>query len=528
MSLPDRDNPYSFEPFTERRDAVDFFADDPFLQHLIRHHAGSDAAEIEDRLAKFSPDVSFRWRELAETVALPENRPWMMHYSGRGDRIDRIVRPRETEILEREIFGAGIFSADTPLWERFGKLLLLHQNGEHGVMCAMACTEGMIALLEAHLDGAAPQVEHAWRHCKEGIDGEFGTGSQFLTEIQGGSDVPANLVEAVAEGDHYRLHGVKFFCSACHTDYAIVTAKVTGSEEVSTFLMPAWLTPEDKRRERRNGYRIRRLKRKLGTIELPTAEIEFDGAVAWPVGPIGRGVASVVGYVLTTSRINVSIGNVASDLRAAREARLYAEFREVFGRRLIDYPSGLGAVEDLERAARRSATGLFRIYGELIDLGWHLTAGLPKDTDMDLRRRKFRLRLLIMMQKITTTKDTIDNLHNAMSMFAGHGVMECFSALPRLLRDALINEQWEGPRDLLLNQIHTDLGRVADWYPSGEVVRDLGIDDATLAGTVADLAAATIYDCAADASTIADVRAWNDAITTMFHRYQDVALSDAI
>ncbi len=214
MSLPDRDNPYSFEPFTERRDAVDFFADDPFLRHLIRHHAGSDAVEIEDRLAKFSPAVSFRWRELAETVALPENRPWMMHYNGRGERIDRIVRPRETEILEREIFGAGIFAADTPLWERLGKLLLLHQNGEHGVMCAMACTEGMIALLEAHLDGAAPQVEHAWRHCKEGIDGKFGTGSQFLTEIQGGSDVPANLVEAVAEDDHYRLHGVKFFCSA--------------------------------------------------------------------------------------------------------------------------------------------------------------------------------------------------------------------------------------------------------------------------------------------------------------------------
>ena len=525
MSLPDRDNPYSFEAFTERRDAIDYFGDDPFLQRLIRHHAGSDAATIEDRLAKFSPAVSFRWRDMAETVALPENRPWMMHYNGHGDRIDRIVRPRETEILEREIFGAGLFSAHTLLWERLGKLLLLHENGEHGVMCAMACTEGMIALLEAHLAGAAPEVEHAWRHCKEGIDGEFGTGSQFLTEIQGGSDVPANLVEAVVDGDCYRLHGVKFFCSACHTDYAIVTAKVTGSEDVSTFLVPAWLTADDKRRERRNGYRILRLKRKLGTIELPTAEIEFDGAVAWPVGPIGRGVANVVGYVLTTSRINVSIGNVASDLRAAREARLYAEFREVFGRRLIDYPSGFGAVEDLESAAQRSAAGLFRIYGELIDLGWHLTAGLPKDADLDLRRRKFRLRMLVMLQKITTTKDTIDNLHKAMSMFAGHGVMECFSALPRLLRDALINEQWEGPRDLLLNQIHTDLRRVADWYRAGELVRDLGVGDDALVAEADRLVATAVFDRPADASAIADVRAWDNLLTHVFRDYQRAALA---
>ena len=60
--------------------------------------------------------------------------------------------------------------------------------------------------------------------------------------------------------------------------------------------------------------------------------------------------------------------------------------------------------------------------------------------------------------------------------------MECFSALPRLLRDAFINEQWEGPRNLLLSQIHNDLRRVVEWYPPEEVVRDIlaGADDHTL------------------------------------------------
>jgi len=322
MSLPDRNNPYTFEPFKRRRDALDYYADDPFLQRLVHHHAGAEAAAIDLRLKDFSQSVSFRWRDLAEDNSLPENRPWLMHYDGHGNRIDRIVRPRETEVLEREIFGAGVFSTRTPPWERLAKLLLLHQNGEHGVMCAMACTEGLIALLEAHLDGAHPAVERAWRHCKDAIDGDFGRGAQFVTEIQGGSDVPANVVEAVPDVNHYRLHGVKFFCSACHGDYAIVTAKITGSEDVSTFLLPMWQTAEDRARERRNGYEIRRLKRKLGTVELPTGEIEFDGAVAYAVGPLGRGVANVVGHVLTTSRINVSVAMVACDLRAAREARL--------------------------------------------------------------------------------------------------------------------------------------------------------------------------------------------------------------
>ena len=38
---------------------------------------------------------------------------------------------------------------------------------------------------------------------RNGINGEYGKGAQFVTEIQGGSDVPANLVEAVFEKEEY-------------------------------------------------------------------------------------------------------------------------------------------------------------------------------------------------------------------------------------------------------------------------------------------------------------------------------------
>ena len=31
------------------------------------------------------------------------------------------------------------------------------------------------------------------------------------------------------------------------------------------------------------------------------------------------------------------------------------------------------------------------------------------------------------------------------SIFGGHGVIEDFSALPRIFRDAMVNELWEGP-----------------------------------------------------------------------------------
>ncbi len=529
MSLPDRNNPYSFNEFIAQRDAADYYRSEPLFERLLRHYAAAEADAIHARLIEFSRLASGRWRELAEISSLPEYRPLLVNHDGFGNRIDRIQRPRETLILEREIFGAGLFSEHTPRWERLAKLLILTQNGEHGVACALACTEGLIALLEAFLDDAHPQVHRIWRACKEGVDGEFATGSQFLSEIQGGSDVPANRVEAVPDKDHYRLYGVKFFCSACHTDYAIVTAKVSGQEAVSTFVVPAWLTPEDKRRERRNGHVIRRLKRKLGTIELPTAEIEYRGAIAWPVGPLGRGVANVVGHVLTTSRLNVSINNAASCLRAAREAGLYGRFREVFGRRVADYPLGAADLAALQHTAARTLAGLFRVYAEFLALGGRLTAGLPRDTDISLRRRKFRLRLLIMLQKITTTRDTIEQLHRAISIFAGHGVMECFSALPRLLRDAYINEQWEGPRNLLLTQIHNDLQRVTDWYPPAECIAELLADASAesarpLVEMAEELVASELLQGRPDTSSIEFARRWDAFCERLSHCYQDAAL----
>ena len=450
----------------------------------------------------------------------------MMHYDGHGHRIDRIVRPEESHILEREIFGLGLFSERTDRWERLAKLLVIHQNGEHSVTCALACTEGLVALCDAFVETASDPVKRVWHHCKEGVDGQFGTASQFLTEIQGGSDVPANRVEAEPDGDAFRLYGTKFFCSACHTDYALVTAKVTGQESVTTFIVPSWLTPEDRAAERRNGYRINRIKRKLGTIELPTAEIEYEGAVAWPVGPIGKGLANVVGYVLTTSRIAVSIGNVASMLRATREAALYGDFREVFGRAVGHYPLGAAVIEDMRDRSRESLAGLFAVQAELLALGGRLTAGLPRDEDMDLRRRKFRLRLLLMMQKITTTRDCIDVIHQAISVFAGHGVMEGFSDLPRLLRDAYINEQWEGPRNLLLAQIYHDLRRVADWYPVDECLADLGPDaDAALLRELADIVRLDGLETEPDADARQRARGWDRGWQELMQQWQRRSLS---
>jgi alkylation response protein AidB-like acyl-CoA dehydrogenase len=472
MSLPDHNNPYSFEAFLKILHSFDFYADDPFLQKTLKYYAGNEFTVLDRKLREFSTKVSFRWRPLADTGGHPRKLPYIKHYNAYNRRIDRIVRTAETLQLEKEIFSEGLFSAKVTAWESMAKRYLLHQLGEFGVMCPIACTEGLVALINHFPEDHTPEVKAILEHCTEGENGEFGIGAQFVSEIQGGSDIPANLLEAAPEGDRYRLYGTKFFTSAIHADYAVVTAKVSGSEDVGTFVVPAWM-PGNKEKEIRNNYRINRIKWKMGTSEVPTAEVEYDGALCYAVGATNRGVANAVGIVLTLSRITVGIASAASMIRAAREAQLYAEFRDVFGFKIGEWALANQQVRELVHEAQRCLAGVFKIYALFQELGGRLQPGLASDEPLEMRRQRFLLRELIIIQKLVTAYDSVDTLRKGISIFGGHGVIEDFCSLSRIFRDAAVNELWEGPRNVLLMQVFRDVVRAAEFYPPEQFLRDL-------------------------------------------------------
>ncbi|MEN6472753.1 MAG: acyl-CoA dehydrogenase family protein [Syntrophaceae bacterium] len=526
MALPDRNNPYNFDEFLAWRRNIDYYRDDAFLGKVLRRYAGASWASVEAAMEAFSPKVSLRWRDIADTIAAPEKRPYMMHYDGHHHRIDRIVRPAETLVMEKEIFGEGLFSVHTDPWVRLTKLFLIYQNGEACVACPLVCTEGLIALLDRYAD--APELKYILKHCKEGLDGRFAIGAQYLSEIQGGSDVGANVLEAVQEGSTWRLFGTKFFCSATHADYAVVTAKPLGSEKVALFVIPSWL-PGDKDKEKRNGYTIDRIKWKMGTSELTTAELTFGGAVAYPVGPLDRGLANVVGIVLTYSRLTVGLSGAASITRASREAAGYARARTAFGMNIADFPLLKIQLSTLERAAKRTAAGAFKLYHEFLSLPGGLKGGMSMDEAPDIRGKRFAIRELIMLQKIAAAWDATDMLRLAMSVFGGHGVMEDFSSLPRLYRDAAVNELWEGPRNVLLTQIHRDFQRASTWYAPAQFVADIltSADPATIAELAQEMEALIGAELLTpDLKALQTCEQWDRFCHTLFHAYQDQAVAE--
>jgi alkylation response protein AidB-like acyl-CoA dehydrogenase len=527
MPLSDRNNPYNFDNFLNWRQNVDYYRDDPFIQKVVHHFTGGEWETVDSHAREVSVKASFRWRDFSESIAWPEKRPFMQHYDGHHNRIDRIVRPRETEIMEKEIFSEAFFADKTSPWVKLIKMYLIYQNGEACIGCPVTCTEGLVKLLEKYAD--MPETQEILKHCKEGTHGDYAIGAQYLSEIQGGSDVPANVLEAVQEDGVWRLYGTKFFCSATHADYAVVTAKPVGSEKVALFVMPSWL-PGNKEKEIRNGYTIDRIKWKMGTSELTTAELTFNGAVAYPVGPLEKGVANVVGIVLTYSRLTVGLSAAAYITRAVREAKKYAQLRNAFGLMIGQFPLVAVQLNKIDHMAKRTTAGAFKLYRDFLALEGGPKGGLAIDEPEAVRKKRFNIRELIMLQKMAASWDCTDVIREAMSIFGGHGVMEDFSSLPRLYRDSAINELWEGPRNVLLTQIHRDLQKVSPWYAPAEFVRNIlyGLDEAIIAELSEEITELVAYPnlFQLDEKTIDICRRWDAFCHKFFHAYQDLALHE--
>ena len=338
--------------------------------------------------------------------------------------------------------------------------------------------------------------------------------------------MPANVLEAVREGDAWRLYGTKFFCSATHADYAVVTAKPAGSDKVALFVVPSWL-PGNKEKEIRNGFTIDRIKWKMGTSELTTAEITYDGAVAYSVGPLEKGIANVVGIVLTYSRVTVGLSGAANMTRAVREARMYSELRDAFGLKISRFPMVEAQLKNMENFARRTTAGAFKLYRDFLGLEGGVRGGIVTDEPESIKKKRFDVRELIMLQKITASWDTVDVLRTAMSIFGGHGVMEDFSSLPRLYRDAAVNELWEGPRNVLLAQIHRDLQRVSEWYPPSEFVKSLlpGADKKIVDAFSDEISGLVSYPGLVEMNeeTVRICQRWDNFCARLFHTYQNLA-----
>ena len=158
-------------------------------------------------------------------------------------------------------------------------------QAETAIYCGLGMTAGAADVVERY--APAEVRDDLLRRLTTADPDEAWEGGMFLTERQGGSDVGANTTRAVPDGTEWRLHGEKHFCSNVDAEVFIVLARPDGAPEgargLATFIVPRCL-PDGSA----NGFRIKRLKPKLGTTGVPTGEVSLEGARAWIARPADR------------------------------------------------------------------------------------------------------------------------------------------------------------------------------------------------------------------------------------------------
>ena len=415
------------------------YRDDPLLAGWLRRALPARLfGELEpelDELGSLAGGELYRL-QLADRL----NEPSLTQWDPWGNRIDLLAVTPVWREAERLTVRHGIVATayDRALGRhariaQFAKVYLFHPSTDV-YSCPLAMTDGAArTLLES---GNSRLVAHAVPRLTSRDPASFWTSGQWMTETTGGSDVGRSQTRAVQEDGVWRLYGRKWFTSAVTSQMALTLARPEGNPPGGKGLAMFYVEVRDGE-GRLNGIRVDRLKDKLGTRKVPTAELMLDGCRAELVGQPVNGTRAIEPMLGVTRTWN-SVCAVSFMRRGLALARSYAGRREAFGAPLARQPLHADTLAALEA----ETWGAFLMTFLLVEL-----AGRAESGEIDEQQRAL-LRLVTPLTKLVTGKQAVAVLSEVIEGFGGAGYVED-TGLPQLLRDAQVLPIWEGTTNVL-------------------------------------------------------------------------------
>ncbi len=369
-----------------------------------------------------------------------ENEPRLIPWDAWGHRIDRI---EVTPLWQEAAVLAARYGLVAAAYER--------QHGEHSRIdqfarayilgpsidvyaCPLAMTDGAARTLldlknQELIDRAVPRLTSR-------DPARIWTSGQWMTERTGGSDVGLSETVARKDGDAFRLYGTKWFTSATTSQMALTLARPEGNGPGGRGLALFYVEVFDAQ-GRYNGIHVNRLKDKLGTRKVPTAELTLDGTAAIPVAGLSDGIRNISSMLNITRTWN-AIMSASGMRRAMALVRDYAGRRKAFGANLLEKPLHKDTLAGMEAEFE----GAFLLAFRAAELLGKREAGTANEADRHL------LRVLTPIAKLTTAKQAVAVASEALEACGGAGYVED-TGLPMLLRDAQVLPIWEGTTNVL-------------------------------------------------------------------------------
>ncbi|CAG8890270.1 unnamed protein product [Penicillium egyptiacum] len=337
--------------------------------------------------------------------------------------------------------------------------------------CPISMTDGAAFILSSRIN-KLPST-HPFHAAFQGLisekDGHW-TSGQWMTERAGGSDVQntetwatysplatSSGSDLLGDGD-YLISGFKFFSSATDANLALLLAK-TPSGKLSTFLAPLRRTvvgADGVSRVVSNGVRIHRLKNKLGTKELPTAELELKDMRAHLIGELDQGIVTIA-PLLNVTRLHTFIGSLAGWRRAISITKSFAKARTTVGEPLWLIPMHLRLLADIEvkhRGGMNLAWFTVALFGVVEDQtpSSNKLAHLPQPG----KEAEVVFRTLTATAKAVISKMATAGIQECQESMGGVGYMDEADEpefnISRIMRNNAVNSIWEGTTNVLASE----------------------------------------------------------------------------
>lgn len=367
----------------------------------------------------------------------------LAHYSTWGHRIDEItVSPAYTELgrIGVEMGVTSIPYEESEFKERarvlWAGVLLMWSPSSALYSCPIAMTDAAArTLLQYGTPEELPVVERLTTR----DPAKAWTSGQWMTETAGGSDVGRTGTVARRDEDgRWRLSGTKWFTSSTTSEVALTLARPDGATQGSRGL-GLFMVQRKRDDGSPNGIIVRRLKDKLGTRAVPTAELELMDAYAVPIGnPADGGGLRRIATMLNVTRLHNAIGAAGALSRGLAWANAYAEVREVFGKPLKNQPAHRATLMDLAVDHAAAVALVMRV----AELTGRAEQGVATDAELTL------LRGLTPVAKLATARWAVAGTAEAMESLGGVGYCED-SGLPAVVRNAHVLPIWEGTTNVL-------------------------------------------------------------------------------
>ena len=442
---------------------TNWFSSDQQLQRTLEFYEGATSyrAGIAD-LYHFGRICATQLEPLSRELSHPSHAPRFERFGRTGKRVEQLYHHPTQHAIGRILHDAGLFHLHGQparhLWS-VAYLYLSAQNGEIGHHNSLMATVVVSRLLQKV--GLHPaQKERTARYLHALQEKEPLSVALCLTHTQ---QKTVATPDPTGEEGVWRITGSQTVAWVASADLMLVAVQLHSDSAEQPSQSALFLLPRFLHDQTLNHVSVEQIEPTVGANQQLMGRIVFQNALAYQIGDSCQTDSYLSDYIYSTLHFYNAIAFTAYTRRSYVVAWSYTNQNRFDARELIRLP----LVQQMLTHIRTDATALLSGSLHIAKLLDHL------DNQQDDPDLPALVRTLLTLHFLRASKLAQAALHDGIELLGENGIIDSYSSLPLLSRDAAINVFWSGSPYLVWRTLFDQCQQYAAHLPFLKRTRQL-------------------------------------------------------